>query len=54
MIKKCSNKRYILSFGLATNKEGNKTVIKALKDFIDNQDWCTETIKVNSFTYSIK
>lgn len=52
--KKCTNKRYMLSFSLATNQAGNKTVEKALKDFINSKDWCTKEIKVSNFDLPIK
>ena len=49
---KCINKRYMLSFNVATNQEGNKTVMKALKDFIDDKDWCTERVIVSNYNVS--
>ena len=49
--EKYSNKRYTLSFTLSTNMEGNQRVLKELRNFINNKDWCSELIRVNSHEY---
>jgi hypothetical protein len=50
--EKCINKKYMLSFTLATNQEGNTTVMKELKDFIDSKNWCTERVIVSNYNIS--
>ena len=49
--EKYSEKRYTLSFTLSTNMEGNQQVLKELRNFINNKDWNSELVRVNSYTY---